>query len=85
MTIKDDQDQPAEISHLFMLRMWREDLGSGQGDWRGKIQHVNSGEARYFRDWPILEAFVENLVGSTEQAGSHPDSAQEIGGIHEER
>jgi hypothetical protein len=62
MVDKNDPDQPAQSSQLFMLRMWLEDLGSGQTDWRGKVQHVNSGEVRYFRDWPMLEAFVEELL-----------------------
>jgi len=62
MVVKNDADQPAHSSHLFTLRMWREDLGSGQTGWRGRVQHVNSGEARYFRDWQALEAFVEGLL-----------------------
>ena len=62
MVVKKDADQPKQSSHLFMLRMWLEDLGSGQTDWRGKVQHVNSGEARYFRDWPTLEKFLEGLM-----------------------
>jgi len=62
MVVKNNIDQPAKCSHLFMLRLWREDLGGGQSDWRGKVQHVNSGEARYFRDWPSLEAFLEGLL-----------------------
>jgi hypothetical protein len=33
------RNQPAH-SHLFQVRMWREDLGAGQTEWRGKLQHV---------------------------------------------
>jgi hypothetical protein len=62
MVSKDEAGQTALSSHLFMLRMWPEDLGGGQTDWRGRVQHVNSGEVRYFRDWPTLEAFVEGLL-----------------------
>jgi len=51
-------DQLAPNSHLFTLRIWPEDLGGGQIAWRGSVQHANSGEARYFRDWPTLEAFI---------------------------
>ena len=57
-----DTDRATAESQLFVVRLWAEDLGQGQTDWRGKIQHVNSGEARYFRDWPTLEAFVEKLT-----------------------
>ena len=63
MVIQHDMDGPAQASQLFTLRLWPEDLGDGRTDWRGKVQHVNSGEARYFRDWPALEAFLEALLG----------------------
>lgn len=62
MILKEEADQQAQSSQLFMLRLWLEDLGGGQTDWRGKVQHVNSGETRYFRDWPTLQAFLENLL-----------------------
>ena len=55
-------NQPAPSSHLFTLRLWPEDLGGGQIDWRGRVQHVTSGESRYFRDWATLEAFLEELM-----------------------
>ena len=45
-----------------MLRLWVEDVDSGKMDWRGKVQHVNSGDVRYFRDWSTLEKFVEGLM-----------------------
>lgn len=53
--------------HVFTLRMWPEELGDGRVDWRGKIQHVNSGEVRYFRDWPALEAFLDGLLRGGEE------------------
>jgi hypothetical protein len=63
MPEQDDTSAPAAQSHLFTLRIWAEDLGGGQIDWRGRVQHVGSGDVRYFRDWPTLEAFVEGLLG----------------------
>lgn len=56
-------------SHLFMLRLWFEDLGDGQTDWRGKVQYVNSGEVCYFRDWQTLEAFMEKLMQMVNHLG----------------
>jgi hypothetical protein len=53
-------------SQLFTLSLWREDLGGGVSEWRGKIRHVPSGETRYFRDWPTLIAFLQEW-------GSAPD------------
>ena len=76
MEFEDDADQPAR-SHLFTLRLWLEELGSGQTDWRGKVQHVNSGEARYFRDWPTLQAFVEGLLRRSNAEGPRADGTEE--------
>jgi hypothetical protein len=49
--------------HQFLLRVWGEDLGEGQLEWRGRIQHLGSGEVRYFRDWPPLLACLQEMVG----------------------
>jgi hypothetical protein len=77
MVVKNDADPPARRSHLFVLRLWPEDVGCGQTDWRGKVQHVNSGEARYYRDWPTLEAFVEGLLRGSEPEGTAADRTEE--------
>lgn len=84
MVAKNEADPLVRASHLFMLRMWPEDLG-GQADWRGKIQHVNSGEARYFRDWPTLEAFVERLLYRIDLDGPHADEGKENGSASPEK
>ncbi len=52
------------FSHLFTVRLWQEELGNGQTELRGKVQHVSSGEARYFRDWPTLIAFLLALLSA---------------------
>ena len=59
-------DRPADSqsSHLFTVRLWPHDLGDGRIEWRGKVQHVLSGETRYFRDWAEL---VERLAAIVEQ------------------
>lgn len=46
-------------SLLFTVRLWFEDLGQGQGEWRGKAEHVASKEACYFRDWSRLIVFFQ--------------------------
>ncbi len=66
-------EPPVHQSHLFTLRLWQEDLGGGQTDWRGKIQHVNSGEVRYFRDWQVLEDFLEESALRNCQEGNPMD------------
>lgn len=55
-------------SHLFMVRLWLEDLGEGKTEWRGQVKHVTSGEVRYFRDWPILTTILQEMLGEPEQA-----------------
>ncbi len=51
----------ANTVELFTLRLWQEGP-SDQTEWRGKIQHVRSGETRYFRDWYTLVVFLSDLV-----------------------
>lgn len=60
--VQDDRE-PVH-AQLFMLRMWPEDLGEGQSEWRGKVQHVTSGEAHYFRDWPALVACLQEMLSA---------------------
>ena len=49
-------------SHLFTLRVWDEETGEGQVEWRGKLQDVMSGETRAFRDWPTLIALITRML-----------------------
>lgn len=69
MVINNDADNLVPRSHLFMLRIWLEDIGNEQAGWRARVQHVSSGEVRYFHDWSTLEAFVEGLVSKTKPLG----------------
>ena len=63
-----DRMSPSLTSHLFTVRVWREELGAGRVEWRGKVQHALSGEARYFREWAELIVFVRDQVSDTDQA-----------------
>jgi hypothetical protein len=45
-----------------MVRVWLEELGDGQKEWRGKVQHTLSGETLYFRDWPMLVAHLKAML-----------------------
>ena len=57
-----ESEQFRPRSHLFTVRLWLEPLGNGQTEWRGKVQHVPSVEARYIRDWAALCSFVERRL-----------------------
>lgn len=59
-------------SHLFTVRLWAEDLGDGQAEWRGKVEHVTSGEAYYFREWSALVALLVAMLPDV-QIARHPD------------
>jgi hypothetical protein len=62
-----DPEQAHPRSHLFTVRIWPEAVGE-EIEWRGKVQHVTSGETRYFRDWPALVTFLEELLATSEGA-----------------
>ena len=64
-----DTAHPPSRSHLFTVRLWREDLGHSQSEWRGEVHDVVSGERRYFRDWPTLLTLVQEMLPKPECSG----------------
>ncbi len=46
----------------FLIRLWPEDLGNGEVEWRGKAQDLATGDSSYFRDWPGLVAAVQRML-----------------------
>ena len=56
-------------SHLFTIRVWKEEIGAGQTEWRGKVQLFPSGEVRYFRDWAALIPLLLTMVAESEVDG----------------
>jgi hypothetical protein len=59
-----DNPYLATRSHLFTIRMWHEKLADDRLEWRGQVQHVASGKARYFRDWPTLVTFLQETLNN---------------------
>lgn len=57
-------------SHLFTVRLWIEPVGADHTEVRGGVQHVLSGETRYFRTWPELSAFLEAKLAELETESS---------------
>ena len=57
-------------SYLFTVRLWPETLGDGRTEWRGKVQHVISGETRYFRDWSTLVTLFLEMVSESRDGDS---------------
>ena len=58
-------------SHLFTVRLWVEDLGDGQAEWRGRVERVAGGEVHYFRDWPTLISLLVSMLPGI-QVAPHP-------------
>jgi hypothetical protein len=56
-------DPQQSQSHLFTVRLWREELGGNQTELRGRVQHVISGETLAFREWVVLLSFLEAHMG----------------------
>jgi hypothetical protein len=69
-----DSRQPSLHTHLFTLRLWCEELGQGQIEWRGRIKHLGSGEVRYFRDPRTLYAALLRMLASMEEGDDLPDA-----------
>jgi hypothetical protein len=51
-------------THLFLLRLWCEELGQGTSEWRGRVVSLESGEARYFRDTATLYAVLHQILSN---------------------
>lgn len=62
-----NNNQRHQPSDLFKVRLWAEVVGDGQQEYRGTVQHVVSGEARHFRDWSTLEAFLVEIMNASEE------------------
>jgi hypothetical protein len=64
MTMDTPDVQPR--SHLFTVRVWEEQIGADQTEWRGKVQLLSSGEVRYFRDWAALVPLLLEMLSESQ-------------------
>lgn len=62
-----EPEQRHPRSQLFTLRLWLEPFGDSSGEVRMQVQHVLSGERRYFRDWSRLANYLQEKVEYYEQ------------------
>ena len=51
-------------TQAFILRLWQEEMGADRYEWRGRLQPIPDGEARYFRTWTTLVELLEVLLSS---------------------
>jgi hypothetical protein len=53
-------------SHLFTVRVWQEEIGHDQTEWRGKVQLITDGNVRYFRGWEALVPLLLTMLSEVE-------------------
>jgi len=51
-------------SHVFTVYLWLEDIGEGQSEWRGRIEHLSTGEARYCREGTPVISWLLQMFAS---------------------
>jgi hypothetical protein len=65
--------------HLFILRIWTDTAKSTPSIRRGLIEHVPSGERRYFLELGEVQTFVSSHLSDspnmTDANGEHPDGS----------
>ncbi len=71
------EEQPqGQQSRLFTVRVWCDDGGRARTAWHGKVQDVQSGAWRFFRDWEELSAFLQcQMDAGNEERAWPPPSA----------
>lgn len=58
-------------SHLFTLRLWIEPSAPRPDEIRFKVQDLQSGEVRYFSNWPTLVAYLDAVFKGGEDDALH--------------
>jgi hypothetical protein len=49
-------------AQLFTLRIWVTNQDEVILEWRGRIQHIQSGEVQYCKDWDTVIGHVEEAL-----------------------
>jgi hypothetical protein len=49
-------------SHLFLVRVWAEEVTESKAEWCGKVQHVLTGKAEHFTDLDKISGLFESLM-----------------------
>lgn len=66
-------------SHLFTVRLWKEDLGDGRSEWRGQVRDAIKRQTRYFRDWQTLSGFLEERLKKYNASGGEENAQDNAG------
>jgi hypothetical protein len=49
-------------AQLFTLRIWITKQKSDILEWRGRIEHAQSGEVKFCRNWETFIAYIERML-----------------------
>jgi hypothetical protein len=63
-------------SQLFTLRLWTEPGVLHPGAIRFRVQHLPSGEVRYFGDWPALIVYLASIIRHDEDHPHHANNPE---------
>ena len=61
----ESSSQPWE-SDLFLVRVWMVEGADGSVGWRGRVQHVVSGETHTYSNWSELLDWLTTMLGHQE-------------------
>ncbi|HVG00125.1 MAG TPA: hypothetical protein VND68_09830 [Chloroflexia bacterium] len=75
MAKDEDSKQQPDTSQFFLVRLWADTPdsesrsgGDKEDPVRGKVQHVLSGEAESFNDWPTLMDALKGMMYGTRRS-----------------
>ncbi|MBK6324556.1 MAG: hypothetical protein KA362_01165 [Chloroflexi bacterium] len=68
----DDDSDDAMIgfekeAHSFVIRIWKEPTGE-TGEWRGWINHVQTGQRHYFRSPAAISPIIADYLHNQQEA-----------------
>jgi len=49
-------------AQTFTLRIWVMNQKDATLEWRGRIQHIQSGEVQYCQSWDVFITYVEEVL-----------------------
>ena len=67
-----------EKSHTFILRIWIEprEIEGAVAEWRGVVEHVDSGQRKYLNDLDQIMAFIAPYLREMGIKASSPDKGR---------
>lgn len=67
-----EQRNPGSQAQTFTLRIWVTHRKGAVFEWRGRIQHIQSGDVKHCQNWNSFIAFVEERLFDTFEKIKNP-------------